>query len=132
MSFIKKIEQEYPDFYLLHLEDGRVIGITSDCIVLYKNADDVFESDGDYRPMISLIKEATNYEKAVEIYKAKGQSAVFDAVLDGTLTATSWDWCVPCECESPHEGLTCLVCGTENEKENLEIDLDGGLSAINE
>ena len=31
----------------------------------------------------------TNYEKAVEIYEAKGQSAVFDAVLDGTLTATS-------------------------------------------
>ena len=62
----------------------------------------------------------TNYEKAVEIYEAKGQSAVFDAVLDGTLTASNWNWCEPCECESPHEDKTCLVCGTENEPKTVK------------
>jgi hypothetical protein len=62
----------------------------------------------------------TNYEKAVEIYEAQGQSAVFDAVLSGTLTATSWHWCEPCECESPHEDKTCLVCGTESEPKTVK------------
>jgi len=62
----------------------------------------------------------TNYEKAVEIYEAQGQSAVFDAVLSGTLNATSWHWCEPCECESPHEDKTCLVCGTESEPKTVK------------
>jgi hypothetical protein len=62
----------------------------------------------------------TNYEKAVEIYEAQGQSAVFDAVLSGTLTATNWHWCEPCECESPHEDKTCLVCGTKNDPAELK------------
>lgn len=57
MSFITKIEQEYPDFYVLHMEDGRVIGITTDCIVVYENIDDVFEGGLKDRPTISLIKE---------------------------------------------------------------------------
>lgn len=57
MSFITKIEQEYPDFYILHMEDERVIGITSDCIVVYENIDDVFEGGLKDRPTISLIKE---------------------------------------------------------------------------
>ena len=57
MSFITKIEQEYPDFYILHMEDGRVIGITTDCIVVYENIDDVFEGGLKDRPTISLIKE---------------------------------------------------------------------------
>ena len=57
MSFITKIEQEYPDFYILHLEDGRVIGITSECIVVYENIDDVFEGGLKDRPTINLIKE---------------------------------------------------------------------------
>jgi len=57
MSFITKIEQEYPDFYVLHMEDGRVIGITSDCIVVYENIDDVYEGGLKDRPTISLIKE---------------------------------------------------------------------------
>ncbi|NBX51221.1 hypothetical protein EBT25_15160 [bacterium] len=57
MSFITKIEQEYPDFYVLHMEDGRVIGITSDCIVVYENIDDVFEGGLKDRPTINLIKE---------------------------------------------------------------------------
>lgn len=57
MSFITKIEQEYPDFYVLHMEDGRVIGITSDCIVVYENIDDVFEGGLKDRPTINLIRE---------------------------------------------------------------------------
>lgn len=57
MSFITKIEQEYPDFYVLHMGDGRVIGITSDCIVVYENIDDVFEGGLKDRPTINLIKE---------------------------------------------------------------------------
>jgi hypothetical protein len=65
----------------------------------------------------------TNYEKAVEIYEAQGQSAVFDAVLGGTLTATSWHWCEPCECESPHEDKTCLVCGTKNDPAELKAKI---------
>jgi hypothetical protein len=66
----------------------------------------------------------TNYDKAVEIYEAKGQSAVFDAVLNGTLTATSWHRCVPCECKSPHEGATCLVCGSENDPNELKAKIE--------
>ena len=57
MSFITKIEQEYPDFYVLHMEDGRVIGITSECIVVYENIDDVFEGGLKDRPTINLLKE---------------------------------------------------------------------------
>lgn len=57
MSFITKIEQEYPDFYVLHMEDGRVIGVTTDCIVVYENIDDVFEGGLKDRPTINLIKE---------------------------------------------------------------------------
>jgi hypothetical protein len=59
MSFITKIEQEYPEFYVLHMDDGRVIGITSDCIIVYENIDDVYEGGLKNRPTISLIKEET-------------------------------------------------------------------------
>lgn len=65
----------------------------------------------------------SNYDRAVEIYEAKGQSAVFDAVLDGTLTATSWHWCFPCECISPHEDHDCLVCGTKNDPAELKAKI---------
>jgi hypothetical protein len=57
MSFITKIEQEYPDFYVIHLEDGRVIGITQECVVVYENIDDVYEGATKDRPMINLTKE---------------------------------------------------------------------------
>lgn len=57
MSFINKIEQEYPDFYVLHMEDGRVIGITRDCIVVYESIDDVYEGGLKDRPMINLIQD---------------------------------------------------------------------------
>jgi hypothetical protein len=62
---------------------------------------------------IEVNEALTNYEKAVEIYEAGGQSAVFDAVNSGEIIATGWHVCEPCETESPFEGNTCLVCGTE-------------------
>lgn len=54
----------------------------------------------------------TNYEKAIAIYEAKGQFAVYDAVCDGTLSCDEWLECEPCEDVTPHEGGVCLVCGT--------------------
>ena len=56
MSFITKIEKEYPDFTLLHLEDGRVIGITSECVVVYKDFNDVYEGVTMDRPTLTLYK----------------------------------------------------------------------------
>ena len=57
MSFITKIEKEFPDFTLLHLEDGRVVGITNECIVVYDNIDDVWEGETKNRPTITLHKD---------------------------------------------------------------------------
>jgi hypothetical protein len=57
MSFITKIEKEFPDFTLLHLEDGRVIGITSESVVVYKDINDVFEGVTMDRPTLTLYKE---------------------------------------------------------------------------
>ena len=56
----------------------------------------------------------TNYEKAVEIYQKGGQYAVYDAVEAGILKADSMRDCTPCEDRTPHDGNTCLVCGTTN------------------
>ena len=58
-------------------------------------------------------KTMTNYEKAVDIYEREGQYGVFRAVHAGTLTATAWYQCSPCEDITPFEATTCLVCGTE-------------------
>ena len=61
MSFITKIEKEYPDFTILHLADGRVIGVTPDCVVLYDNYDDIWEGEYKQRPMINLhVEEEAN------------------------------------------------------------------------
>lgn len=57
----------------------------------------------------------TNYEKAVEIYEKGGQYAVMQAVEDGVLTADCYRDCIPCECRTPHEDGTCLVCGSSHE-----------------
>jgi hypothetical protein len=62
-----------------------------------------------------MSKKKTNYDKAVAIYEAKGQSAVFTAADDGTLKVDCWAYCEPCETESPIEGGVCLVCGTLND-----------------
>lgn len=54
-GIIEKIEFEYPDFHIVHLKDGRVIGITGECIVLYSSIDDVWEGDTVDRPTINLM-----------------------------------------------------------------------------
>jgi hypothetical protein len=66
----------------------------------------------------------TNYDKSVEIYNQGGVSAIFDAVEHGLLKADSMRDCVPCELRTPHEGDTCLVCGTDNpqREENQALD----------
>ena len=56
----------------------------------------------------------SNYEKAVQVYEDGGVDAVFQAVRDGFIHADSYRDCIPCEMRTPHEGDTCLVCGTEN------------------
>jgi hypothetical protein len=56
----------------------------------------------------------TNYDKAVEIYNRGGQYAVYDAVEAGILKADSMRDCIPCEDRTPHDGDSCLVCGTDN------------------
>ena len=55
--FVTKIEREYPDLVVLHLEDGRVIGVTSECVVLYKDIDDVYEGGLQDRPTIDLNQD---------------------------------------------------------------------------
>lgn len=53
---IDKIEQEFPDLTLVHLKDGRVIGINSECVVLYASIDDFWEGNClQDRPTIDLI-----------------------------------------------------------------------------
>jgi predicted GH43/DUF377 family glycosyl hydrolase len=56
MSFITKIEKEFPDLTLIHLEDGRVVGINSECIVVYTSIDDVYEGETKDRPTLTLYK----------------------------------------------------------------------------
>ena len=56
----------------------------------------------------------TNSQKAVQVYEDGGMNAIFDAVECGYLKADSMRDCEPCECRTPHEGDTCLVCGTTN------------------
>jgi hypothetical protein len=58
-GIIESIEFEYPDLHLVHLKDGRVIGINTECIVLYSSIDDVWEGDCHTdRPTIQLHKGA--------------------------------------------------------------------------
>lgn len=56
MSFVTKIEKEFPDLTLVHLNDGRVVGINSECIVVYASIDDVYEGETIDRPSITLNK----------------------------------------------------------------------------
>ncbi len=41
---------------LVHLYDGRVLGISSDCVVLYDNLADFETCDTNEKPTISLYK----------------------------------------------------------------------------
>jgi len=55
---IVKIEKEFPDLTLLHLSDGRVIGVNSECIVVYENEDDLWDGGTKDRPTIQLRVES--------------------------------------------------------------------------
>ncbi len=57
MSFITKVEMEFPDLHVIWLADGRVIGVNEECIVLYENIDDLFEGCTKDRPTINLYRE---------------------------------------------------------------------------
>jgi hypothetical protein len=54
--FVTKIWKEYPDLTLLLLEDGRVIGVDGESVVVYKDINDVFEGVTMDRPTLTLYK----------------------------------------------------------------------------
>ena len=54
-----------------------------------------------------------NTEKAYEIYVEKGQDGVFSAAHNGTIKIDKWDYCEPCEYDSPIYENCCLVCGNK-------------------
>jgi len=62
-----------------------------------------------------------NYERAVQVYEDGGVNAVFEAVDDGFLVADGYHHCEPCELTTPHEGSTCLVCGSQR-AQNQAVD----------
>jgi len=64
----------------------------------------------------------TNYEKAVRVYEDGGMNAIFDAVECGWIKADSMRDCTPCEYRTPHEGDTCLVCGTTNDPQPKSLE----------
>lgn len=51
------------------------------------------------------------YDKCLTAYEAGGQQAVFNLVLSEH-PDTKWEYCEPCEIESPVADGTCLVCGS--------------------
>ena len=53
-GFIEKIEFEYPDLHLVHLKDGRVVGINKECIVLYESIDAFCDCATNELPIINL------------------------------------------------------------------------------
>lgn len=59
MSNIQKIDFVYPDVDLIHLKDGRIVGISTDCIVLYASIEAFEECATNDLPTINLSKETT-------------------------------------------------------------------------
>ena len=53
-GFITKVENVFPDLHLIHLKDGRVVGINSECIVLYESEDAFYECATNELPTIQL------------------------------------------------------------------------------
>ena len=55
---------------------------------------------------------SNNMERAIDIYQNSrdGQSAVFNAVKQGTLLVDNWLMCESCEIISPIFNNECLVC----------------------
>ena len=53
-GFIDRIEFEYPDLHLVHLKDGRVLGINKECVVLYASEEAFHECATNELPTIQL------------------------------------------------------------------------------
>lgn len=53
-GFIDHIEFQYPDLHLVHLKDGRVLGINKECVVLYASEDAFYECATNELPTIQL------------------------------------------------------------------------------
>jgi len=49
---IDKIEQVYPDVDLIHLDDGKCIGISTDCICIYENEEAFYKFDEDFITLV--------------------------------------------------------------------------------
>ena len=54
-----------------------------------------------------------NEREAYKLYKQGGQYLVYDYVNQGFLRYDKWEYCGPCECESPIYKSHCLVCSTQ-------------------
>jgi hypothetical protein len=64
----------------------------------------------------TMMEMTENEQKAADLYSEHGATAVYDAVNNGTLTFDYWNYCKPCDAETPIEDNACLVCGTTNIK----------------
>lgn len=53
-GFIDHIEFQYPSLHLLHLKDGRILGINKECVVLYASEDSFYECATNDLPTIQL------------------------------------------------------------------------------
>jgi len=56
-GMIQEINYEYPGIHLIHLKDGRIIGINDDFICLYKDMDQFYFSTEEI-PTINLKETA--------------------------------------------------------------------------
>jgi hypothetical protein len=61
-----------------------------------------------------------NSYKAWQIYENQGQNGVFKACNDKRVKFDYWQYCQPCEYESPIYNKCCLVCGTFEKKKRKE------------
>ena len=58
-GIIKEMTYEYPDVHLIHLKDGRIIGINKEFICLYKNIHEFYDCGINNIPTI-LLGELNN------------------------------------------------------------------------
>jgi len=61
------------------------------------------------------MENLTDVQKANRIYEKKGADGVYDAVNDGFIRCESWNFCIPCDTETPILRDECLCCGTPND-----------------
>lgn len=56
IGMIEQMSYEYPGVHLIHLKDGRIIGISEECVCLYKNLEEFYDCGTHDIPTISLLK----------------------------------------------------------------------------